>query len=586
MQMNISNQLNTLAALLLMFPISLLSQPASEARPNVILVMTDDQGYGDIGALGNTMIRTPNLDRLHSQSARFTNFHVDPTCSPTRSALMTGRYSTRTGTWHTIMGRSLMYHDEVTIAQVFAKSGYRTGIFGKWHLGDNYPMRPQDRGFQEVLVNGGGGITQTPDFWGNTYFDDTLYHNGKPEKYSGYCTDVFFENALKFIEKDRSKPFFVYLPTNAAHGPFNVADRYSRPYREKGVPSTMANFYGMIENIDENMGRLTSRLREWNLEANTILIFMTDNGTAAGATGANRRSANSNVASWEGFNAGMRGQKGSEYDGGHRVPFFIRWPSGGIGGGRDISNIAAHIDLFPTLIDLCRLDKPYAVRFDGRSLVPLLLGQSGEWPDRTLFAHVQRQEIPPKWTRSAIMTDRWRLNNRVELYDMDSDPAQAKNVAEDHPEILNRLHAAYEKWWESLTPSFSRFGYIVIGSEHENPAHITCHDWHSDQVPWSQNAIKNAPLANGYWMIQVDHAGAYEFTLRQQPAVAEFPIQANQARIQIGDEETTGTISTGADSVTLTLNLKAGSTKMQTWLTDAATGKSRGAFFVDARRLD
>ena len=262
---------------------------ASNRQPNVVLIMTDDQGYGDIGAHGNTMIRTPNLDHLHSQSIRFTNFHVDPTCSPTRSALMTGRYSTRTGVWHTIMGRSLMFSDEVTMAQVFESAGYRTGIFGKWHLGDNHPMRPQDRGFQESVVIGGGGITQTPDFWGNDYFDDTYSHNGVPEKYSGYCTDVFFENALRFIEKNRTTPFFAYVPTNVPHGPFNIADTYSRPYRDKGVPADMTNFYGMIENADENIGRLLAKLKEWGLDENTLVIFMTDNGTAAGVARPNAK---------------------------------------------------------------------------------------------------------------------------------------------------------------------------------------------------------------------------------------------------------------------------------------------------------
>ena len=195
---------------------AMLAAPALGAearRPNVVFVLTDDQGYGELGCHGNPIIQTPNLDKLHSQSVRLTNYHVDPTCSPTRSALMTGRYSSRVGVWHTVMGRSLLRRDEVTLADVFADNGYRTGIFGKWHLGDNYPYRPQDRGFQEVLTLGGGAISNTPDFWGNNYFDDMLRHNGKLEKCKGYCTDVFFNAALQFIETNRDRPFFAYIPT-------------------------------------------------------------------------------------------------------------------------------------------------------------------------------------------------------------------------------------------------------------------------------------------------------------------------------------------------------------------------------------
>jgi arylsulfatase A-like enzyme len=555
------------------------------ARPNVVLVMTDDQGYGDLGCHGNPMIRTPNLDRLHGQSVRLTNFHVDPTCSPTRSALMTGHYSTRAGVWHTIAGRSLLYADEVTMADLFAAAGYATGIFGKWHLGDTYPMRPQDRGFQEVLVHGGGGIGQTPDYWGNTYFDDTFFHNGKPLKTEGYCTDVFFDHALKFIETNRSRPFFAYLPTNVPHGPYNVAEEYSRPYRDKGVPDTMARFYGMIENFDENMGRLVKLLDETGLANNTILIFMTDNGTAAGVANRNpRQGSGATGDAWSGFNAGMRGRKGSQYDGGHRVPCFWRWPARGIGGGRDVGRLTAHFDVLPTLVELCGLTQPGDLRFDGRSLVPLLRGVDAGWPERTLFVSVQRQEIPPKWVRSAVMTDRWRLVNGDELYDLPADPGQQSDVAERHAEVVASLRAAYEAWWTDMQPAMARYARMVIGSPESNPMDLTCHDWHSNQVPWNQGAIRSAPWANGWWAIEVARQGAYEFTLRQQPEEATFPIQATQARVKVGEVEATTPVPENATSVTLTLELPAGPARLQTWFTDAEAGKSRGAFFIEINR--
>ena len=292
--------------------------------------MTDDQGYGDLACHGNPVIKTPNLDALHARSVRFTNFHVSPTCAPTRSALMTGRYTNATGAWHTIMGRSLLHPDEVTIADCFRASGYRTGIFGKWHLGDNYPCRPQDNGFDEVLVNGGGGVWQTPDYFGNDYTDDWCFHNGKPEPYKGFCTDVWFENALKFMDGSsrQGKPFFCYIATNAPHGPMWAPDRYTAAY--EGVKNLKEpGFYGMIANIDDNAAKLVKFLRDRKLEQNTIFIYLTDNGTSSGA---------------EVFNAGMRGQKGSPYEGGHRVPLFVSWPGGGLGSPRDIDKIGrAHV---------------------------------------------------------------------------------------------------------------------------------------------------------------------------------------------------------------------------------------------------
>ncbi len=560
--------------------------PAKE-RPNVILVITDDQGYGDVGAHGNTMIQTPNLDRIFKESVRLTNFHVDPTCSPTRSALMSGRYSTRTGVWHTIMGRSLMSGEEVTIAEVLESAGYATGCFGKWHLGDNHPCRPQDQGFDEVLMNGGGGVTQTPDHFGNDYFDDTYFRNGTPEQHDGYCTDVWFREALKFIQQNKDRPFFTYITTNAPHGPFLVAEKYSQPYVDKGVPATMAAFYGMITNIDENMGLLTAKLKQWGLEENTVLIFMTDNGTAAGVArgGRPRKSSGAAPATWRGFNAGMRGQKGSEYEGGHRVPFFVRWPAGGIGGGRDVDLITAHVDVLPTLADVCGAECPPGLSLDGLSLAPLLTGEAAAWPGRTLFVHSQRIEYPQKWRKSAVMTDRWRLVNGKELYDISADPGQQNNVADSHSEVVAQLTKDYGVWWKSLSAVFDDFVDISIGSDDENPARLTCHDWHTGNVPWNQGHIRSGPFVNGDWAINVVAEGEYEFTLRRWPEEQPGPVEATLARLRIGEADVTQKTSADAESVTIKAQLSKGRARLQTWLTDEATGKSRGAYFVYVRRL-
>ncbi len=556
-------------------------QQANHKSPNVIVVITDDQGYGDLGCHGNEIIRTPNLDALYEQSVRLTDFHVGPTCAPTRAALMTGHYCNRTGVWHTIMGRSLLRRDEVTMADVFGAGGYRTAIFGKWHLGDNFPFRPQDRGFHEVLVHGGGGVGQTPDFWGNDYFDDTYWHNGTPEKHTGYCTDIWFDGAMRFIEANRNRPFFVYLTTNAPHGPYNVSEKYSGLYKDKNVPN--ANFYGMITNIDENMGRLLGKLKALGLEENTILIFMTDNGTAAGFRGG------------KGFNSGMRGTKGSEYEGGHRVPCFVRWPGGGLGGGRNVNRLTAHVDLLPTLIDLCGLPGPAQVTFDGTSIAPLLKGAGADWPDRILVTDSQRIEHPEKWRKSAVMTDRWRLINGKELYDLPRDPGQSRDVAAEYPDVVRKLRQAYEKWWESVSQRFDEYCEIVLGSDEENPARLTCHDWHGGgAVPWAQGHIRNGLKANGFWAVEVARAGEYEFSLRRWPREVDAPInaaipggkaiRAQQARLQIANVDVSKPIDAQAKEVTFKVSLPAGKTTLRTWFT-ADDGTSRGAYFAYVKRV-
>lgn len=555
-------------------------------KPNVVLVMTDDQGYGDLGCHGNRVIQTPHLDQLYTQSVRFKNFHVSPVCTPTRASLMTGRNPVRVGAWGTTWGRSLLCRDEVTMAEVFADAGYETGFFGKWHLGDNYPFRPQDRGFKEVLMHGGGGVGQTPDFWGNDYFDDTYFHNGKPEKFTGYCTDVWFDSAMKFIEENKDRPFFVYLATNAPHGPYNVADEYAALYSDNPkVPN--ANFYGMITNFDENMGRLFAKLAELNLEDNTILIFLTDNGTSSGVQ------LDEHGKTSKGYNAGMRGKKGSYYDGGHRVPCFIRWPAGGLTGGVDIDQITAHIDLLPTLIELCSLKRPSDVKFDGISLAPLLTDQVESLPDRTVFVQYRQSTNPPiKW-KAAVMTERWRLINGKELYDMKVEPSQKNNVADKHPEVVQKLRQSYQDWWDDISKRFNDYCYIIIGSDKENPSRLTCFDWHRDRVPWNQSHIRSGMEENGFWAVEIAREGQYEISLRRWPKEVDAPITAaipngnaisvSKARLEISDVDMTKEVSKEAKSVTFKVNLKAGKTKLKTWFTDEE-GTSRGAYYVYVKR--
>jgi len=554
-----------LVALAALGPVTTRQARAADKRPNVVLIMTDDQGYGDLAVHGNKALKTPNLDSFHSQAVRFTDFHVDPTCAETRAALMTGRYATRTGVWHTIMGRSLLRPDEKTVADHFAASGYATGIFGKWHLGDTYPLRPQDRGFQEVLIHGGGGVGQTPDYFGNDYFDDTYFHNGQAKKFKGYCTDVWFDGALNFIESHKDKPFFCYIPTNAAHGPFLVADKYRKIYEDQGIKGGRAAFYGMITNIDENFGRLTKKLDELKLTDNTIVIFMTDNGTAAGESG------------------GFKGKKGSQYEGGHHVPFLIRWPGGGVTGGRDVNKVAAHIDLLPTFKDVCGL-KDMGVNFDGTSIAPLMKGKTDGWPDRTLFVHRQRMDHPKKYNACSVMTDKWRLVNHKELYAWPDDRAQKTNMADKHPQVVKQLQDQYETWWKSISTRFDEYVRPIVGSDKENPATLTCHDWHTRSVPWNQRHIKGNGFYNGYWTIHVERDGEYEVELRRWPREVDKGIEATGAKIKLGDVEMQQKLSTDAKFASFSMTLKKGPAKLQTWLTTAG-GKERGAYYVYVKYL-
>ena len=344
-------------------------------RPNVILIMTDDQG-NNIGFQGNPHLTTPHIDKLAEQSVRLTNFHQMPMCMASRAALMTGKYAEQTGAWRTSLGRTVMRGDNVTIAEAFKAGGYATGQFGKWHLGDNWPMRPQDQGFDEVVGLRCGAVGQIGDYWGNDYFDDTYYHNGEPKQYEGYCTDVFFNETIRFIKEKKDKPFFIYLAPNITHLPLKVAEKYSKPHVEKGIDEKLAILYGMIDNLEENVGRLMACLKNEGIDENTIILFTTDDGVQGAAI--------SRTPDY--WNMGMRGKKGSKEEGGHRVFSFLRWPAGSIGAPADNNTLISVLDVYPTLLELCGLERPAGVEFTGRSFKPYLAKPlDPEMDDRTFF---------------------------------------------------------------------------------------------------------------------------------------------------------------------------------------------------------
>lgn len=492
----------------------------SARRPNVILVLTDDQGYPPLGAHGHPFIRTPHLDRFHGEAVRFEQFHSGTTCAPTRAGLMTGHYCNSTGVWHTVGGRSLLRKDEWTLANALSEAGYRTGLFGKWHLGDEYPYRPQDRGFQTSIWHGGGGISQGPDWWGNDYFDDTYLVNGVPTAFEGYCTDVFFREATDFIEKAGDEPVFCMISTNAPHSPYNVEPRYQQLYDGQTQTENYARFLGMISNIDDNFGALRARLAERGGEDNTVLMFMSDNGQCGFAA----------MPEPGAFNAGMRGYKGSIFEGGHRIPWFVRWPDGGVGGGRSVAPLTAYIDVMPTLLDLCGVAVPEGRSFHGVSLAPLLRGEATDaaLAERVIVTDTQRVAEPIKWRLSCVMQNDWRLVDRDQLYDLASDPGQRTDIAADHPDIVAELREAYEVWWELCSRQMDAVIPISIGAPAQDIAELRTHDLRNadSDVVWNQNQIRQGQACLGYWEVLVERPGDYEFALRRWPKEARHAIRA------------------------------------------------------------
>jgi len=553
--------------------------PAGGRRPNVIIVITDDQGYGDLSCHGNPAIKTPVMDRLRAESVRLTDFHVAPMCSPTRGQLMTGCDAMRNGASAVCQGRSMMRNSLPTLADVFRGSGYATGHFGKWHLGDSYPHRPQDRGFDETVHHAAWGITSLADYSSNDYWDDTYRHNGKLQKYDGYCTDVWFAEAMKWMQArhDERKSFFCYLATNCPHSPHLAPEAFVRPYKTPGLP---APFYGQIANIDANLDKLLKWMDEQRLAEDTILIFMTDNGTAAGE---------------KVFNAGMRGKKCTLWEGGHRVPCFIRWPAGGLGKPRDIDALTECQDILPTLIDLCGMKAPPEAKFDGVSLAALLTGKADVLVDRMLV--VQYGAAPRKGS-ATIMWNKWRLV-KGKLYDLRTDPHQDKDVSAEHPDVAAAMARHYEKWWKGVQGPFAETRWILLGSEKANPVVLYSSDWDGMYADNRPNLI--AGKAKGAWTVKVERPGRYRFTLWRWWPEANWPLSAgyggkmhkgrgavpiDSGGVKIGGVDMKVEKAGDHDaSVSLTGELQPGQYRLKTMFYNEKGKALCGAFYTKVERL-
>jgi arylsulfatase A len=470
----------------------------AEAPPNVVLIMTDDQGWFDLGVHGNTTIETPILDRLAGEGVRFSRYYACPVCTPTRAALMNGRYPQRSGAIDTYQGRDTMDAAEITLGQVFRRRGYRTGIFGKWHLGRYMKYHPNSRGFDEFL-----------GFWQygfiNRYFDsDELFHNRERIAATGYITDVLTDAAIDFIRASRGHPFFLYVPYNAPHSPYLAPDAGVDRYLRKGLPLKEAQIYAMITSIDGNVGRLLKALDDLKLRENTVVIFQTDNGGVSAH-----------------FKAGLRGNKGSVYEGGIRVPLFVRWP-GRFPAGAVVDAPSHVVDLFPTLCGLIGAPPPDDRVLDGRSLLPLLEKGGGKSPHPYLFHQWTRVRPKPDENWAVHEGKTLKLANGA-LYDLEADPGETKDLAAERPEDVRRLRGEFEKWFADVTAGRD-YGRVPIeaGRDDENPVEI--------DVTWGEPAGKKvAPRYRNYlrdavedwseagdavrWAIDVTRAGRYEVTL-------------------------------------------------------------------------
>ncbi len=494
--------------------------------------MTDDQGYPELSVNGNPILETPYLDRLHSESLRLEDYHVSPMCAPTRGQLMTGLDAARNGAINVSSGRALLRPEVPTMANFFGDAGYATGLFGKWHLGSNYPFRPEDRGFDQTVWFPSSHIGSVPDFWGNDYFDDTYVNNGSLKQYKGYCADVFFEEGISFMRKAarEGKPFFAFIAPNTPHGPFvakeedekAIADTLAQPEfaeMDRALKNRLALYLGMVRNIDTNMGAMMKFLSDEGLRNDTIVLFMTDNGSTHGPRY---------------FNAGMRGSKTELWEGGHRVPCYISWPNGGLMEPQDILGLTQVQDVLPTLLDLC--DIPSDAKFDGMSLASILRGKAVVPENRMLVINYSRMpgfvNYPTPFAQThmqrnlgEVLWKRWRLLEDRELYNLETDPLQQNNVIDAHPEVLARMRAKLDDWWADVGPSANEVQRVIIGSDHENPSRLTGCEW-LDVFIDQQRQIRVGQLKSGYWMLDVAQAGEYEFELRRWPKEIDRPITA------------------------------------------------------------
>ncbi|TVQ02460.1 MAG: hypothetical protein EA359_11800 [Balneolaceae bacterium] len=487
-------------------------------QPNILLIMTDDQGFGDVGYHGNPDIQTPNMDQLAQEGAWFRQFYVSSVCAPTRASLLTGRYSMRTGTQWVTRNLESMHPDEVTLAHIFREAGYKTAIFGKWHNGEHYPSNPFGMGFDLFFGFNGGHH--------NNYFDTQLEYNGEMVQTEGYISDVLTDSTIAFIKRNHNHPFLAYVPYNAPHSPFQLSDKYYDRYAAMGYDARTASAYGMVENIDDNLGRLLTTLDELGIAENTIVIFLTDNGPNG-----------------QRYNAFMRGIKASVHEGGVRVPMFFRWP-GKIDAGTVIEELTAHIDLLPTLVDLTGIPKTVTNPLDGSSFAGLLLNQQSNFPDdRLLFFHHSRWDSLEVYPGS-VRNHQYRLVREYdrdwELFDMKADPGQQFDITHLQPAMADSFKQAYYEWFGDVTANLPSERRIPVGYKEAPGIRLPAPQAFCKGVigyhgaGWANDWLDNwtSTEDRAWWYLDVINPGSYEVVAEY--SVAE-PNLGTRVRFSIGD---------------------------------------------------
>ena len=563
------------------------SADPAQSRPNVIVILTDDQGYGDLSAHGNPILKTPHLDKLHGESVRFGDFHVASVCTPTRGELMTGLYSLRNKAGMVPAGRNLMRRDVSTMPEAFAAGGYATGLFGKWHLGDTYPHRPLDRGFQRAVWHKGWGLASEIEYDNDYYY--TRYLDQTDVRYSDrFCTNLWFDEAMEWMgeQAGMGQPFFAYIALNTPHYPFHSLGKDFAPYGDKVDDPLLAHFFGLIKNIDENFARLDAWLAETGIQDNTLIVLMNDNGTAKGETV---------------FNAGMRGKKGSPYEGGHRAICFVRWPDGGLGEPRTIGYPAQVTDIFPTLADLAGLDVPELSSLDGASLAPLLTGEVDRGPDRKFIVQYGGRHRPAKYAESTVVWNQWRLVEGTELYDLSSDPGQAADIAAEHPDIVRDMQAHYDEYWAEIEASVEEVEPLFIRAEAGTFTDLTSNSWievDCDNRERTANAC--GPPRGGPWQIEVEKAGQYDVELSRWPFHLDRDLTVEGPGATIGgmliergvalpiasasvsvnaQRHVTANAEEGASSIRFELTFEQGRNTLQGWFSDQSGKDLAGAYY-------
>ena len=538
--------------------------------PNVVVVVMDDLAWGDLACHGNPWVRTPRLDALHAESVRFPRYASGPMCTPARASLMTGRYHQRTRAIDTFCGRSMIDPGETTLGHVLQRAGYRTGGFGKWHLGDAYPMRACDLGFDETLVHGAGGIGQPGDHpdnhrrEGEAYFDPVLQRDGRPERHTGYCTDIFTDEAIDFVRRAGADgPFFCYLATNAPHTPLEIGDEWVEPYREMGVDEVHARLYGMVENIDWNVGRLLDEL-----PPDTVVLYTSDHGPCPSAR---------NSRGEQRWNAGLRGEKGSLHQGAIKVPCFWRVP--GVEGGRDDERLSSPIDVLPTIAALTGAELPSDVVIDGVDVF------APADPARQLFLQWHRGDRPERYRAFAVLSQQWKLYED-ELFDLDADPSESHDVADDHPDVVTSLRAAYDAWFDDISAGGFELPRIVIGAPHADPVLLTRQDWHIEGGDGDMGEIAGwLGSTRGWWDVHVEGDGAerYDVDVLLDPFTWSNPAFFRDVTLAVGDEVRSVPWVLQVTRYTFRgVTLPPGDLRIEAW----ASSRSRrdSALYVEVRR--